>query len=65
MQEHVVEEDAGHHGFADGHRMDADAGVVVAFGDGFAGGQDGVVGFTAKLTTTTCPVLMAPNDGHI
>ena len=37
VQEHVVENHAGHHRFANGDRADADAGVVAALGDDFDG----------------------------
>ena len=58
MQQDVVGEDAGHHGFADGDRAYADAGVMAAFGDDlglialyihrFTGGEDGGGWFDRK-----------------
>ncbi len=58
VAEEVVGEDAGEHGFADGHGADADARVVAAFGgevdflahfvNGADGGEDGAGGFDGE-----------------
>src|SRR3982074_1218295 len=68
MTQIVIGDDARHHGLADRHGANADAGVVAPLGgdlglrpmaaDGGAGIDE--VGLTTKRQTTGCPVEMPP-----
>ena len=66
----LIGQDNRHHRFAHRHGADADAGIMAAFGDDVGSSPLAVtvlrgvriddVGFTAKRTTTSCPVEMPP-----
>jgi len=70
MAQEMIGEHAGHHGLADRHRADADAGIVRPFvtmsvsaplrSTVRRGDRIEDVGFTANRATTGCPVEMPP-----
>src|SRR3954447_1614435 len=64
MPEELICQHAGHHGFADWHGADADAGIVAAFGDDFGVGAAAIDG-AARREDGRCRLHRKPRDQRL